>query len=63
MAQLGKRLTLDLGSGHDLTVHEFEPCVGVCADSVEPDRNSPSLPVSLPLCLSKKKKVCIGVHV
>ena len=25
MAQSVKRQTLDLGSGHDLTVHEFEP--------------------------------------
>ena len=26
-----KRLTLDFGSGHDLTVHEFKPHVG-CRD-------------------------------
>ena len=26
----------DFGSGHDLTVHEFEPRVGPCADSSEP---------------------------
>ena len=25
------------GSGHDLTVCEFEPHVGLCADSSEPD--------------------------
>ena len=25
MAHLVKRLTLDFGSGHDLTVHEFKP--------------------------------------
>ena len=30
---LVKRLT---GSGHDLTVCEFEPPVGLCADSSEP---------------------------
>ena len=29
-------LTLDFGSGHDLTVCEFEPCVGLCTDNVEP---------------------------
>ena len=27
-----KRPTLDLGSGHDLTVCEFEPCIRLCAD-------------------------------
>ena len=26
---------LNLGSGHDLTVSEIEPHVGLCADSVE----------------------------
>ena len=28
--------TLGFGSGHDLTAHESEPRVGLCADSVEP---------------------------
>ena len=26
----------DLGSGHDLAVCEFKPCVGLCADSLDP---------------------------
>ena len=26
----------DFGSGHDLTVREFQPCVGLCADGSEP---------------------------
>ena len=45
VAQSVKRLTLDFGSGHDLTVCEFEPCIGLCADSAEPgwDSLSPSL--------------------
>ena len=45
VAQSVKRLTLDFGSGHDLTVHEFEPCIGLCSDSEEPawDSLSPSL--------------------
>ena len=30
------RLSTDFGSGHDLTVREFEPRVGLCADSSEP---------------------------
>ena len=36
--------TLDLSSGHDLTVREFEPHVGLCAGGVEPawDFVSPS---------------------
>ena len=27
---------LDCGSGHDLPVHEFKPCIGLLADSIEP---------------------------
>ena len=44
VAQLVKRLTLDLGSGHDLTVRDFEPHIGLCTDSVEPAWESLSLP-------------------
>ena len=38
-------LTLDFGLGHDLMAPGIEPCLGVCADSVEPawDSLSPSL--------------------
>ena len=42
MAQLVKRPTLDLGSGHDLPVHEFEPHIGLCTDGVEPAWDSVS---------------------
>ena len=35
VAQLVKPLTLDFGSGHDLRVHEFKPCLRLCADRVE----------------------------
>ena len=48
VAQLGKHLTLNFGSGHDLMVCEFEPHVGLCADSAEPAWDS----FSLPLCSS-----------
>ena len=50
VAQSVKRPTLHLGSGHDLTVREFEPPVGLCVDSVEPawDSLSPSLSAPLP---------------
>lgn len=57
----------DFGSGHDLMVCEFEPRVGLCADSselrawsLEPasDSMSPSLsaPPQLMLCLSLSVK-------
>ena len=50
LAQLVKRWALDFSSGHDLTVHEFEPCIRLCADSVEPawDSLSPSLALPFP---------------
>ena len=35
VAQSVQRLTLDFSSGHDLTVHEIEPHVGLQADSAE----------------------------
>ena len=54
-----KHPTLDLGSGHDVTVCELEPCTGLCAAKQESawDSLSPFLSVLLPLplalCLSK----------
>ena len=50
MAQSVKRLTLDFGSGHDLTVCEFKPQVKLCADSVE---SAHSLSLSLSLKTNK----------
>ena len=52
-----KRRTLDFGSGHDLTVHEIESHVRLCADRVESAWNSPSLsaPPLLVLSLSLSK--------
>ena len=35
VAQSVKHLTLGFGSGHHLTIHEFEPLIGLCADSLE----------------------------
>ena len=49
VAQLVKCPTLDFGSDHDLTVCEFEPRIGLCADSAEPAWDYLSLPLSLPL--------------
>ena len=49
----------DFGSGHDLTVREFEPCIRLCADSLEPGACfrfsvflSLTLPNSISVCLS-----------
>ena len=62
MAQSVKQPTLDFSSGHGLTVREFKPHIGFCADSVEAawDSLSPSLsapsPLVLALFLSLKKK-------
>ena len=36
VAESVRRLTLDFGSGHDLTVRGTEPRVRLCADGVEP---------------------------
>ena len=53
-----KRPTLDLSSGHDLSVRELEPCVGLLADSVELawDSVSPSLCSFPTLSCSLKNK-------
>ena len=64
VAQLVKHLTLDFSSDHDLTVHEFQPHVGLLTDSMEPawDSLSPALsaPSLLPVSLkiNKLKKIC-----
>ena len=47
MAQQVKRQTLGFSSGHDLTVREFKPSVGLCAD-----RGARSLLRIVPLSLS-----------
>ena len=62
VAQSVKCPTLDFSSGHDLRVHGFEPCIGLCADIAEPawDSLSPSLSapplLSLSLCSSLSQK-------
>ena len=63
VAQLVKRLMLGFGSGHDLTVHEFEPRVGLCTDNTEAAWDSlslsapPLLTCTCSLCLSQNKEV------
>ena len=44
-------LTLDFHLGHDLTVHEFEPYIGLYNGSVELVWDSVSLSLSLSLSL------------
>ena len=53
-------LVPNLGSGHDRVVHEFEPHIGLCADSSEPGAClgccvSLSAPPLLALCLYLSK--------
>ena len=54
VAQPAKHPTLDFSSGHDITVCEFEPHVGLCANSTEPAWGSlsPFLSAPLPSTLS-----------
>ena len=43
-------LSVDFSSGHDLELHEFEPHIGLCADSWDPGACFRlCLPLSLPL--------------
>ena len=51
MAQSVKCLTLDLASGHDLTVHGIEPHIGLCTDSMEPALDSLFASLSAPFPL------------
>ena len=67
----------NFSSGYDLVVHEFKPCVRLCADSSEPGACfgfcvslslclSPTHALSLSLSLSKNKLIknmCVGVCV
>ena len=54
-----ERLTFDFCLGHDLTVREVEPRVGLCTDSVELawDSLSPSLSALPLLVLSLSLKI------
>ena len=46
------RVHICMCSGHDLMVHEFQPCIWLLADSTEPAWDSLSLPLSAPSILS-----------
>ena len=64
MAQSIECLTLGLGSGHDLPVREFKPCVRFCADSVEPawDSLPPSFSLPLPCFLSLSLSLSLKIN-
>ena len=50
MAHSVKHPTLNLGSGHDLTVRGFEPHIGLCTEGGDPAWNSLSSLYSYPTC-------------
>ena len=66
MAQSVKGLTLDFGSGHDLTVCGIEPCIRFCAESAEPASDSLSPSLSEPplhgVCVCVCVCVCVYAH-
>ena len=51
---------LDLGSGHDLTVHEIEPHIRLCADGAEPAWNSLSPSLSAPSMLVRSLSLSLS---
>ena len=55
VAQLVECPTLDFGSGHDPQGHGIEPCIQLCANSMEPawDSLSPSPAHALSLKINK----------
>ena len=59
MTQSLKHLTLDFGSGDDLMFHEIEPCVGLCADNMDPawDPLFPTLSAPPPLMHALSLKI------
>ena len=57
-----KRPTLGFGSGRDLTVHEFEPCIRLCADRVGPAQDSLCPSLSLPLPCSLVRSLSLKIN-
>ena len=60
MAQSVEHPRLDFGSGHDLTVHEIELCIGLYTDSTEPAWDSLVSSLSVPPLLSLSLSVKIN---
>ena len=64
MAQSVKLPTLGFGLDCDLTVWEFKPHIGLCADSAEPasDALSPCLSLSLSLALLHSHALSLKIN-
>ena len=60
MVQSVRRPTLGFGSGHDPTVCGFEPCIMLCADSVEPAWDSVSPSFSAPPLLVHARSLSLS---
>ena len=60
-AQSVKHLTLDFGSGHELTVGETEPHIRLQANSTEPARDSLSPSLSAPPQLAQSLNLSLSV--
>ena len=58
-----RRPTLDFSSGHDLTVHGFEPYIGLCADSAEPSWDFLPLSLSASLKLSAPPPLSLSLKI
>lgn len=56
-AQTAKHLTLGRGSGHDLAVREFQPRIGLHADSAAAAWDSLSLAAPPPPVLALSKEI------
>ena len=63
MAQLVKPPTPGFGSGHDLTVREIEPHIGLCADIVEHVWDSLSPSLSAPHLLMQAHTLSLSLQV
>ena len=63
VAQSVEHLTLGFNSGHDVTVHKFEPHVRLHADSAEAAWDSVSLSLSSSLCPSPTCAVSVSLKI
>ena len=60
LSRLSIRLLISAQVTRDLTVRDTEPRIGLCADIVEPARDSFSLPLSAPPLLSQARALKIN---
>ena len=62
VAQSAMHLTLDFYSGHDLSVHEIKPHIGLCTDSRMPVWDCLSSTLSAPPLLSISLIVSLKIN-